>query len=173
MTESEYSTRGHGAEGAAAQISDEVREALASFLGAVTPLVAQISPGPGAPEATCTWCPLCALVALSKGEQHPLLTALGTQGVALLTALRDLLADSLRNHDAADHDAANYGTTGHGTTGHGAAGHDAASDGAAAGRQAQGGTDDTGAPEEEPARRAPRFEPIAVTVEAPPGEGMT
>ncbi|WP_182357573.1 hypothetical protein [Tomitella gaofuii] len=158
----------HGDHGGA-QISDEVREALAGFLAAVTPLVAQLAPGPAAPESSCTWCPLCALVALSKGQQHPLLTALGTQGVALLTALRDLLADSVRDHA----EAGVGGETASGPGGAAAAGADGGRDATAdrsSGGPARDGTADTGGRAEPPAPRAPRFEPITVTVDDP-GDG--
>ncbi|GAA4817931.1 hypothetical protein [Tomitella cavernea] len=145
MNESGNGPHDHGDQGGAAQISDEVREALAGFLAAVTPLVAQISPGPAAPESSCTWCPLCALVALSKGQQHPLLTVLGTQGVAMLTALRDLLVDSVRDHD-------------------GAAAH------AGGGPAQDDRSTDPGGRAEPSASSAPRFEPITVAVDRP-GDG--
>lgn len=154
-----------GACDGAAQVSEEVREALAAFLAAVTPLVAQIAPGPGAPQSSCTWCPVCALVALSRGEQHPLLTALGTQGVALLTALRDLLADSVQNHSGAGH-------PGSAPTG-GAHTHPPAGSEADGGDPVAGGSPGGGAGSADTAPRGPslRFEPISVTIDAPEPAG--
>lgn len=148
-----------GACDGAAQVGEEVREALAAFLTAVTPLVAQISPGPGAPQSSCTWCPVCALVALSRGEQHPLLTALGTQGVALLTALRDMLADSMENHTGAGHPG--------GAAADGAHGRPPADS-----HGADGDTGDGGAASADQAVHAsPRFETIPVVIDVPDAGG--
>ena len=41
----------------------------------------------------CSWCPVCALVALVKGEPHDLLTLVSTQLAALLALVRALLAE--------------------------------------------------------------------------------
>lgn len=39
------------------------------------------------------WCPVCALVALARDEQHPMLTAIAEHSTALLTVVRSLLDD--------------------------------------------------------------------------------
>lgn len=145
------------------QLGEELRALLSAFITAVTPLVAQIAPDPSAPQSSCTWCPVCALAALARGEQHPLLTALGTQGVALLTALRDLLADSVDKHPE----------------GHFPEGHDedaAAEMGAGGITEDEGGTgtgrtDPAGSPVDTGSR--PRFERIAVTVLSDPGQSFS
>lgn len=41
---------------------------------------------------TCTWCPVCAVVGLLRGERPELAARLAEHGVGLLTALRELLA---------------------------------------------------------------------------------
>jgi hypothetical protein len=39
----------------------------------------------------CSWCPVCALAALARGEQHDLITLLGSQAAVLLALLRQIL----------------------------------------------------------------------------------
>lgn len=41
----------------------------------------------------CSWCPVCALAALVRGEQHELLDLVATEGTVVIAALRQLLAD--------------------------------------------------------------------------------
>lgn len=48
-------------------------------------------PGQSEPS-TCTWCPVCAVVGLLRGERPELASRLAEHGVGLLTALRELLA---------------------------------------------------------------------------------
>jgi hypothetical protein len=42
--------------------------------------------------AGCDWCPVCAALALLRGEHHDLLAALAEHGVAVVTVLREALA---------------------------------------------------------------------------------
>ncbi|OBF21467.1 hypothetical protein [Mycobacterium kubicae] len=51
------------------------------------------------------WCPVCALAALLNGEQHPLLTVVADQGVALLDVLRGLVNDAGRSVPSPPDDA--------------------------------------------------------------------
>ncbi|MCQ4119021.1 hypothetical protein [Rhodococcus tibetensis] len=46
----------------------------------------------------CTWCPVCALAAVIRGEQHDLVTLLANQGTVLVAVLRQIL-DEHRVHD--------------------------------------------------------------------------
>lgn len=48
-------------------------------------------PGAEAPS-TCTWCPVCAVVGLLRGQRPELAARLAEHGVGLLAALRELLA---------------------------------------------------------------------------------
>lgn len=43
---------------------------------------------------TCLWCPVCAAVGLLRGERPELAARLAEHGVGLLSALRELLAES-------------------------------------------------------------------------------
>ena len=45
------------------------------------------------PRQGCTWCPVCALAALVRGEQHDLLTLVATEGATVVAALRRILAE--------------------------------------------------------------------------------
>jgi len=46
----------------------------------------------GAAPTGCSWCPVCAVAALIRGENHELLTKLAAQLAALIAVLRELLA---------------------------------------------------------------------------------
>ena len=162
---------GAGAE----QLGEELREFPSALVSAAAPLVAQIAPGPEAPESSCTWCPVCALVALSRGEQHPLLTALGSRGVTLLTVLRDLIADSVDAHaqeGSAPHPGAQRAT---GPVHDAASGSAAASGGGTTGAAAGGTTGaaggDGGADGRARSAGPLRFERIPVSVQAEAGGG--
>ncbi|WP_024793158.1 hypothetical protein [Tomitella biformata] len=85
--------------GQSEQMGEELRSVLSAVIAAVEPMLGQLA-APDAPAGNCTWCPVCALVALSRGEQHPLLTAISVHGVALLAILRDVLADAAATHAA-------------------------------------------------------------------------
>ncbi|MQA16385.1 MAG: hypothetical protein GEV09_20235 [Pseudonocardiaceae bacterium] len=43
--------------------------------------------------ATCTWCPVCAVMGLLRGERPELAARLAEHGVGMLTAVRELLAE--------------------------------------------------------------------------------
>jgi hypothetical protein len=47
----------------------------------------------GAGRCQQVWCPLCALAALVRGEQHPLLNVVAEHSVALLTLVKALVQD--------------------------------------------------------------------------------
>lgn len=86
------------------QVGEELRLLLGAAIAAVEPMLGQLSP-PDAPESSCTWCPVCALAALSRGEQHPLLAAISVHGAGLLAMLQDYL-DKAAKDKAAQEDAA-------------------------------------------------------------------
>nr|WP_296771859.1 hypothetical protein [Rhodococcus sp. (in: high G+C Gram-positive bacteria)] len=45
------------------------------------------------PRQGCSWCPVCALAALIRGEQHDMLTLLATEGASVIALVRQLIAD--------------------------------------------------------------------------------
>jgi hypothetical protein len=52
------------------------------------------------PHSGCEWCPVCALMALLRGENHELIAFLTAHGAALASFLRELLESA--DGDAAD-----------------------------------------------------------------------
>ncbi|MFD6057547.1 hypothetical protein C8E05_6615 [Rhodococcus wratislaviensis] len=59
----------------------------------------------------CTWCPVCALAALIRGEQHDLVTLLAGQASVLIAVLRQVL-DEHAVHDTPGPDAPEPGPGG-------------------------------------------------------------
>lgn len=47
------------------------------------------------PRQGCSWCPVCALSALIRGEQHDLLTVLATEGATVIAMIRQLVAEHM------------------------------------------------------------------------------
>ena len=45
------------------------------------------------PQQGCSWCPVCALAALMRGEQHDLLTVVATEGASVVALQRQLMSD--------------------------------------------------------------------------------
>lgn len=41
----------------------------------------------------CSWCPVCALAALIRGEQHDLLTLVATEGATVVAMIRQIVAE--------------------------------------------------------------------------------
>ncbi|WP_346777468.1 hypothetical protein [Rhodococcus sp. HNM0563] len=50
------------------------------------------SSAPAPSAGGCTWCPLCAVAALVRGENHELIAKLASQLAALIAIVRELLA---------------------------------------------------------------------------------
>jgi hypothetical protein len=82
--------------------SAEVRALAESLAEALEPWAQRLrraaeerdaQPG-GELPATCTWCPVCAVVGLLRGERPELAARLAEHGVGLLAALRELLSES-------------------------------------------------------------------------------
>ncbi|WP_165497031.1 hypothetical protein [Rhodococcus sp. ABRD24] len=85
-----------------AELTAELRalaETVLERLGPVLQKAAAPRPegavGDPAPCPSCSWCPLCALAALIRGEQHDLVTLLAGQASTLLAVLRE----ALDNHE--------------------------------------------------------------------------
>lgn len=131
------------------QVGDELRSLLSAVVSAVEPILGQLNPS-DAPAGSCTWCPVCALVALSRGEQHPLLAAVSIHGMALLAILRDVLEEAGQGHGAQ----------------HGAAAEpDGPVDPAASAQPTS--------PAQQPGRGTPAFERISIKVNGAAGGGSS
>ncbi|WP_422746444.1 hypothetical protein ACN27E_02490 [Mycobacterium sp. WMMD1722] len=81
--------------GAHPEIGAELRALARSILDRVDPAVrfaaarAAAADRPGACQQV--WCPVCALAACVRGEDHPLLSVVAEHSVALLTVVRAVL----------------------------------------------------------------------------------
>lgn len=45
------------------------------------------------PRQGCSWCPVCALAAMIRGEQHDLLTLLASEGASVVALIRQMVAE--------------------------------------------------------------------------------
>lgn len=72
-------------------LGPELRQLAQTILDQLDPAVrlaaARLSSG-GDGKCQQVWCPVCALVALVNGEQHPMLSVIGEHSVALLAVVR-------------------------------------------------------------------------------------
>lgn len=110
------------------------------------------------PRQGCSWCPVCALSALIRGEQHDLLTVLATEGATVIAMIRQLVAEHM---DGPASQATHPSTE---TTEDPEAGPDAETDDHGPDHtEEQAGAQDT----EEPVVRRSGFVPITVTVKDP------
>jgi hypothetical protein len=86
-----------GMSGSHPDLGPELRQLAQMILDRLDPavrlaaagLAASAAGGPG--KCQQVWCPVCALVALINGEEHPLLGVIAEHGVALLTVVRAML----------------------------------------------------------------------------------
>ena len=76
-----------------ADLADEIRLLAETVLERVEPALRRTAAGAGKPDWDgCGACPICALTALLRGEQHELVTSLAEHGTAIVTILREALA---------------------------------------------------------------------------------
>lgn len=106
------------------------------------------------PQQGCSWCPVCAMAALIRGEQHELLTLVASEGAAVIALLRQLMSEHTGTRDRSDATANEASTT------------------AAPATHPDGGAahivDPTiGHATEDPVVRRAKFVPITVTVKDP------
>ncbi|AOW92850.1 hypothetical protein BFN03_09650 [Rhodococcus sp. WMMA185] len=115
-----------------AQVMEELRLLVEAALDRIEPIVQRIvtTHTPEGAEATsseagqwsgCSWCPVCALAAMIRGEQHDLVTLLASQASILIAMLRQIL-DEHSASGATGPDAMRPGTTGSEASGWGGAG---------------------------------------------------
>ena len=77
-------------------IGPELRKLAQSILDGIDPavrLAVSRALGDGAGTGKCqqVWCPICALAAVVTGEEHPLLTLIAENSVALLAVIRAIV----------------------------------------------------------------------------------
>ena len=72
---------------------EELRLLMETVLERAEPALRRAASGMDQPEfAGCTWCPVCAVAALVRGEHHELATKIAEHGTAIVTVLREALA---------------------------------------------------------------------------------
>ncbi|MGI9164032.1 MAG: hypothetical protein ACR2JI_14100 [Mycobacterium sp.] len=79
-------------------LGPELRQLAQAFLDRLDPSVrsaaamaAESLRGPG--RCQQVWCPVCALAALVRGEQHPMLTVIAEHSVTLMAMIRSMVTD--------------------------------------------------------------------------------
>lgn len=89
----EHGCGGHG------PLAEELRTYLAGALDLLEPVVDRLSeqpePRPGPAPATCAYCPVCALIAVLRGERSELAARLAEQAAGLLAVLRTALDEGV------------------------------------------------------------------------------
>lgn len=97
---------GHGADEQpmpGARLAEELRLLLDALAERAQPVLNRLAAGAGEQgehvPATCGWCPLCAGLAMVRGERPELAVRAAEHATGLLTVLRAALAD----HAPADH----------------------------------------------------------------------
>lgn len=83
-------------------VGPELRRLAQAIVDGIDPAVraaAAMAAGGGSADGVGTakcqqvWCPVCALAALARGEQHPMLTVIADHSVALLEVIRAIVDD--------------------------------------------------------------------------------
>jgi hypothetical protein len=85
-----------GVKGSHSDLPPELRALAQALLDRLDPAVrtaATLAAGRGGGRCQQVWCPVCALAALVRGEQHPLLTVIADHSVALLALVRAMVDD--------------------------------------------------------------------------------
>ena len=74
------------------QLAAAILERLDPTVRAAAAMAAESLRGPE--RCQQVWCPVCALAALIKGEQHPLLGVIAEHSVTLLAVIQKMAADA-------------------------------------------------------------------------------
>ncbi|WP_428338545.1 hypothetical protein [Mycobacterium sp.] len=77
-------------------IGPELRKLAQKILDQFDPAVrlaaaAAVGDGPGTGKCQQVWCPVCALAAVVRGDEHPLLTVIAEHSVNLLAVIRAIV----------------------------------------------------------------------------------
>lgn len=73
-------------------LAQAILERLDPAVQAAAAMAGDALRGPGSCQQV--WCPVCAVMALMNGEQHPLLNLLAEHSVTLMAVLRSMLDDA-------------------------------------------------------------------------------
>ncbi|WP_051898740.1 hypothetical protein [Sciscionella sediminilitoris] len=79
--------------GADPRLVAELRGLLTAFADRAEPLLRKASEPTGELPATCSWCPLCAALAVVRGQRPELAARAAGHGVALVDLLRAVLGE--------------------------------------------------------------------------------
>ncbi|WP_020495224.1 hypothetical protein [Sciscionella marina] len=79
--------------GADPRLVAELRGLLSAFADRAEPLLRKASQSTGELPATCNWCPLCAALAVVRGQRPELAARAAGHGVALVDLLRAVLGE--------------------------------------------------------------------------------
>lgn len=126
-----------------ADVAAELWSLAETVLTRLEPLLRQaVEEQADSPRQGCSWCPVCALAALVRGEQHDLLTLVTTEGASVIALIRQIVAE----HADPTGEASN------------------ARPQDPVGGEAHAAEPSVAPDTEEPTIRRPAFEPITVTV---------
>ncbi|MGV9679398.1 hypothetical protein ACWDSJ_29320 [Nocardia sp. NPDC003482] len=75
-----------------AEFAEEMRLLAEAVLERVEPVLRAASAEGRTEWDSCSWCPVCAVAALVRGEHHDVVAALAEHGTAVVTVLREALA---------------------------------------------------------------------------------
>lgn len=141
------------------QLAQVILDRLDPAVRAAAAMATEVLRGPG--RCQQVWCPVCALAALVNGEQHPLLTVIADNSVALLTVIRAMTGDQTAA-DAAGSDTSGSDSSGPDSSGPTPGGPDGTADSDRTATPT--GTDSTG----NPAGSDGRYHDIPIIVETVP-----
>lgn len=85
-----------GVKGPHSDLGPDLRQLAQAILDRLEPALWAAASAAAQEPGRCqqVWCPVCALAALIKGEQHPLLSVIGEHSAALLAVIRATIADA-------------------------------------------------------------------------------
>lgn len=75
-------------------VAAELWSLAETVLTRLEPLLRQaVQDQESSPRQGCSWCPVCALAALIRGEQHDLVTLLASEGSSVIALIRQLVSE--------------------------------------------------------------------------------
>ncbi|WP_228000921.1 hypothetical protein [Nocardia australiensis] len=74
------------------EFAAELKLLAEAVLERVEPVLRRAAVEGETPRSSCSWCPVCAAAALTRGEQHDVIAAVAEHGAAIVTVLREALS---------------------------------------------------------------------------------